>query len=443
MDAGLAIRSLIGFFALHVLAWTLSENRRVVAWRPVIAGMLLTLGLGAVLLKAPMARDAFMALNAMLASLERATREGTAFVFGFLGGGPLPFAETYAGASFVLAFRALPLVLVVSALSALLFHWRVLPWIVKMFSLLLQKAMGVSGAIGLSSAANVFVGMVEAPLLVKPYIRDMNRSELFILMSCGMATIAGTVMALYASILSPVIPDALGHILIASIISTPAAIAVSILMVPSGASALPPHPDFLPPGARERGDGAAAGGVPVSNAEVAPPQRATSSMDAITRGTVDGVQLLVNIVAMLVVLVALVSLANQILGWLPEMAGAPVTLQRMLGIAMAPLVWVMGIPWSEAATAGSLMGTKTALNELIAYLDLAKLSDAALSPRSRLMMTYALCGFANFGSLGIMIGGLGTMAPERRDEIVSLGGKTIVSGTLATLIAGAVVGILY
>jgi CNT family concentrative nucleoside transporter len=416
MDAGLIARSALGFLVLHALAWALSENRRMVAWRPVVAGMLLTLALGVLLLKAPFVRDVFMALNDALAALERATREGTAFVFGFLGGGPLPYAESYAGASFVLAFRALPLVVVVSALSALLFHWRVLPWIVRGFSLLLEKTMGVGGAIGLSSAANVFVGMVEAPLFVKPYIRSMSRGELFVLMSCGMATVAGTVMALYASILSKVIPDALGHILIASIISTPAAIAISVLMVP--------------------GDARVTAGELVS-------QGATSSMDAITRGTLDGVQLLINIVAMLLVLVALVSLANQMLALLPQVSGSPITLQRVLGVALAPLVWIMGIPWSEATTAGSLMGTKTVLNELLAYLDLARLPLGALSPRSSLMMTYALCGFANFGSLGIMIGGLATMAPERRDEIVSLGGKTIVSGTLATCVAGSVVGIFY
>jgi len=416
MDTGLVVHSLIGFFLLHAIAWALSEDRRTVAWRPVAAGMLLAFGLGLLLLKAPYAKAVFLAMNDVLNALEGATQDGTSFVFGFLGGGPLPFAETYPGASFVLAFRALPLVLVVSALSALLFYWRVLPWIVGAFSLVLQKTMGVGGAIGLSSAANVFVGMVEAPLVVRPYIRNMSRSELFILMSCGMATVAGTVMALYASILSKVIPDALGHILIASIISTPAAIAISVLMVP--------------------GETAATEGKLV-------PQAATSSMDAVTRWTVDGVQLLVNIVAMLVVLVALVSLANQILGLLPNVGAAPVTLQRALGIVMAPLVWIMGIPWPEAVTAGALMGTKTVLNELLAYIDLAKLPDHALSERSRLMMTYALCGFANFGSLGIMIGGLATMAPERRDEIVSLGGKTMVSGTLATCVAGSVVGVLY
>jgi CNT family concentrative nucleoside transporter len=415
MDAGLIARTALGFLLLHAIAWGLSEDRRSVAWRPVAAGMVLTLGLGVVLLKAPFVQQAFLALNDLLGALEKATRDGTSFVFGFLGGAPLPYPESYPGASFVLAFRALPLVVVVSALSALLFYWRVLPWIVKGLSFALEKTMGVGGAIGLSSAANVFVGMVEAPLIVKPYIRDMSRSELFILMSCGMATVAGTVMALYASILSKVIPDALGHILVASIISTPAAIAISVLMVP--------------------GKGTTEGKLV--------PQTATSSMDAVTRGTVDGVQLLINIVAMLLVLVALVSLANQILSLLPEVWGGPVTLQRVLGILMAPLVWIMGIPWSEATAAGALMGTKTVLNELLAYIDLAKLPAGTLSPRSSLMMTYALCGFANFGSLGIMIGGLATMAPERRDEIVSLGGKTIVSGTLATCVAGSVVGILY
>jgi len=416
MDAGLIARSFLGFLALHALAWALSENRRTVAWRPVLAGMALTLALGVLLLKAPLVQHAFVVLNDALGALERATRDGTTFVFGFLGGGPLPYPESYPGATFVLAFRALPLVVVVSALSALLFYWRVLPWVVKGFSAMLEKTLGVGGAIGLSSAANVFVGMVEAPLVVKPYIRGMSRSELFILMSCGMATVAGTVMALYASILSKAIPGALGHVLAASIISTPAAIAISVLMVP--------------------GKGPATEGKLV-------PQTATSSMDAITRGTVDGVQLLINIVAMLLVLVALVSLANQLLSLLPQVAGAPVTLQRVLGAVMAPLVWIMGVPWQEAGAAGALMGTKTVLNELLAYIDLAGLPAGTLSPRTSLMMTYALCGFANFGSLGIMIGGLATMAPERRDEIVALGGKTIVSGTLATCVAGSVVGILY
>ncbi len=413
----MALHSLAGFFALHLLAWLASERHATVAWRTVGSGMALTLAFGVLLLKVPPVSELFLNLNSVVTALERATQAGTSFVFGYLGGGPAPFEVTHSEATFILAFRALPLLVVVSALSSLLFYWRVLPWLVRAFSFLLTRMMGVGGAVGLSSAANVFVGMVEAPLFVRPYIRDMTRSELFVMMTCGMATIAGTVMVLYASVLGKVIPDVLGHLLIASIISTPAAIAIAVLMVP---------PD----------------GPPTEGALV-PPQEARSSMDAITKGTVDGVSLLINIVAMLVVLVALVALANQAMTLLPSIGGTPVTLQRLLGYAMAPLVWVMGIPWTEAPTAGALMGTKTVLNELIAYIDLANLPLNALSNRSELMMTYAMCGFANLGSLGIMIGGLATMAPERRDEVVSLGARTIVSGTLATLVSGSVVGILY
>ncbi|MBI4293868.1 MAG: nucleoside:proton symporter [Betaproteobacteria bacterium] len=417
MHTAQVLQSFAGFLALHVLSWLISERRWVIAWRTVVSGMLLTLGLGLLLLKVPTVSELFLALNNLVTVLEQATQHGTSFVLGYLGGGPLPYEETQPGASFIFATRALPLVIVVSALSSLLFYWRILPWIVRAFSLLLTRTMGVGGAIGLSSAANVFVGMVEAPLFVRPYIAKMSRSELFVMMTCGMATIAGTVMVLYASVLGKVIPDILGHLLIASIISTPAAIVVSILMVP-------------PEGGLTEG-------------ELVPSQQATSSMDAVTRGTIDGVALYINIIAMLVVLVALVALANYLLAFLPSLAENPITLQRILGWIMAPLVWVMGIPWSEAPTAGALMGTKTILNEFIAYLDLAALPQDSLSNRSELMMVYAMCGFANLGSLGIMIGGLTTMCPERREEIVSLGGKTIVSGTLATLIAGSVVGILY
>ncbi|HEX9685122.1 MAG TPA: nucleoside transporter C-terminal domain-containing protein, partial [Burkholderiales bacterium] len=412
----LALQSAFGFVALFLIAWLLSEDRRAVPWRIVVSGALLQIVLAAALLKLPLFRDVFLALNELLSALERATQEGTRFVFGFLGGGPQPFAERPGTSSLVLAFRALPLILVVSALSALLFHWRVLPAIVRAFSAVLEKAMGVGGAVGLSAAANMFVGMVEAPLFVRPYLKEMSRGELFIVMTGGMAGIAGTVMALYAAILGPVLPDAMGHILSASIISAPAAILVAAVMVPPR-------------------------GAPTSG-RLVPPQQARSSMDAVTRGTLDGLQLLLAIVAMLIVLIALVTLANLALGLLPQWGGTQVTLQRMLGYAMAPLVWLAGVPASEAVTAGALMGTKTVLNEFIAYADLAQLPSDALSARSRLIMTYSLCGFANFGSLGILIGGMAAMVPERRDEIVALGLRSIVAGTLATLMVGAVVGML-
>jgi CNT family concentrative nucleoside transporter len=412
----LIVQSIVGFVALLVLAWAISENRREVAWRTVGAGIALQLAIAAALLTLPLSKNIFLALNNLMLALEAGTRAGTSFVFGYLGGAPPPFAESAAGSSFVLAFRALPLVLVISALSSLLFYWRVLPVIVKGFSILLEKVVGIGGAVGVSAAADVFVGMIEAPLFIRPYLKAMSRAEIFMVMSCGMATIAGTVMVLYASILTPVIPDAMGHILSASLISTPAALVVATLMVPPRV-------------------GEATAGRLIA------PEPAESSMDAITRGTLQGMTLLLNIVAMLIVLVALVALVNQALELLPDVAGHPLTLERMLGAVMVPLVWLMGIPWSEAHDAGMLMGVKTALNELLAYSQLAQLPEDALTPRSRLIMTYALCGFANFGSLGILLGGLSTMVPERRNEIVSLGLKSIVAGTLATSLSGATVGI--
>jgi CNT family concentrative nucleoside transporter len=411
-----ALQSTFGILVLLVLTWAFSENRARLPWRILLSGLALQFALAATLLWVPVFKGVFIGLNDLLLSLEEATRAGTTFVFGYLGGGEPPFSESGSGTSFILAFRALPLILLMSALSSLLFYWRVLPLIVRTLSRLLQHSMGIGGALALGAIANIFVGMVEAPLLVRPYLKAMSRSELFTLMTTGMATIAGTVMVIYASILREVLPDALGQILIASLISAPAAIVIAQLLIP------------------QTGETTAG--------ELVPPQQASGSMDAITRGTLQGVELLINITAMLIVMIALVSLANMLIGLFPEVNGASLTLQRLLGWLLAPVVWLMGVPWDQALTGGSLLGTKIILNEFIAYVDLAALPGDALDARSRLIMVYALCGFANFGSLGIMIGGLGTMAPERRAEIVALGLKSIVAGTLATCLTGAVVGVL-
>ncbi|WP_455204288.1 NupC/NupG family nucleoside CNT transporter [Kaarinaea lacus] len=410
------LQSVFGLIVIILIAWLISEKRSQFPRRVVVVALAMQFLLALLLLKIPLFNDVFAAWNNALLSLEQATRAGTVFVFGYLGGGELPFAENKPGASFILAFRALPLILVVSALSSLLFYWRILPWVVKGFSKALQKSLGVGGALGVGTAANVFVGMVEAPLLVRPYLKNMSRGELFALMSTGMATIAGTVIVLYASILSSVIPDALGHVLAASIISAPAALLIAIIMVPLTGE--------------------------TTQGEVSLPKQVNSSMDAITQGTLQGVQLLINIIAMLVVLVALVSLVNLILGLLPEVGGQAITLQRLLGLLMAPLMWLLGIPMQECLQAGALMATKTVLNEFIAYIELSQLQPDALSERSRFILVYAMCGFANFGSLGIMLGGLTTMVPERRAEIVQLGLKSIVAGTLATMMTGSIVGII-
>lgn len=406
------LQGVLGLIAFPLIAWGLSENRRAVRFRAVAVGLGIQLVLAALLLGVPAIKDIFLYLNVVVTSLMDATRAGTSFVFGYIGGGPLPFAETAPGASFNLAFQALPLILIVSALSALLYHWRILPWIVQGAAWLLAKSMSIGGALGVSVAANVFVGMLEAPLLIRPYLAKMTRGELFVMMTVGMATIAGTMMILYASVVEPVVPGALGHILIASVLSAPAAVTIAQMMVPLG----DPTPGKI--------------AIPDDG----------NAMAAITRGTMDGVKLLINVIAMLVVAVALVALVNGVLGGLPDIAGAPLTLERMLGWVMAPVAFVMGIPWSEAATAGGLLGVKIVLNEFLAYLQFAALPADALSEKSKLIMTYALCGFANFGSLGIMIGGLATMCPERRDEIVALGGRSLIAGVLALCLTGTVAG---
>ncbi|WP_445489048.1 NupC/NupG family nucleoside CNT transporter [Rhodopseudomonas sp. RCAM05734] len=414
----LQLQSAFGVLALLGIAWALGENRNKVSLKQAAIGLVATFVTAIVLLKIPIVAHAFGVINDAVSMISAASRAGTSFVFGYLGGGALPFDLKTPGADFVLAFQALPIVLVMSVLTTLLFYWRVLPPVVRGMAWLLERTLGVGGAVGLSTAANVFLGMVEAPLFIRPYLNHLTRSELFLVMTGGMAGIAGTVLVLYATFLAPLIPDAAAHFVIASVLGAPAAILVSLIMVPETD--------------RRRTGGALTD----------PEMGASGTMDAIVRGTAGGVELLINIIALLLVLVALVYLANALLGLLPHVGGAAISLQRMLGIAMAPVCWLLGLPWNEAVTAGALMGTKTVLNELIAYLDFSKLAPDALSPRSRLIMLYALCGFANFASLGIMIGGLGTMAPARRDEINALGLKSIVSGTLTTCLMGAIVGVL-
>lgn len=413
------LQSGIGIVAFVGMAWMLSEQRRRVSWKSVGIGLALQFALAFLILKVPSIQALFLHLNSLVLALQEATKAGTSFVFGYIGGGPLPFAESFPGASFTLAFQALPLILVVSALSALLFHWRVLPLVVRAFAWALQKTLGVSGASGFSVAANIFVGMIEAPLLVRPYISKLSRADLFMVMTAGMATIAGTMIVLYASVLGGSVENALGHLLTASLISAPAAIMVSRLMVPASDEVSETSQPF----------------------EITTPY--ASTMDAITKGTTDGVALLINIVAMLVVMVALVSLVNLGLGLLPDITGQPLSLERGLGWLMTPFAWLLGIPWEQAHHAGQLLGIKVVLNEFIAYLELIKISDETIDPRSRMILIYTLCGFANLGSLGIMIGGLLSIAPGRRADILSLGPKSILSGLIATSLTGAVIGILY
>ena len=398
------------------LAWLSSENRRGFPFRIVLIAAALQAGLALLLFHVKIFRVLFSYLNKIVAALEESTMAGASFAFGYLGGGPAPFEVTNPEAQYILAFRGLLLLLVISALSSLLFYWKILPMIVRAFSSVLERALKIGGAEGLAVSSNIFLGMVESPLLIRPYLVAMTRSELFTVMTCGMATIAGTMMVLYASILGDILPGALGHILTASIINAPAAVAISKIMIPET--------------------------QPLTPGKISDPDPASNFMDAISKGTIRGIGLLLNITAMLVVLIALVKLTNISLGVLPDVAGSPLSLERMLGLLMTPLVWLMGIPLRESLVAGDLLGTKIVLNELVAYLKMSQLPAGALSPRSITIMAYGMCGFANLGSLGIMIGGMGTMVAERRNEIVALGFRSLLAGLLATCLTGTIVGIL-
>lgn len=414
----LALQSGFGVLLFIAIAWVISENRRVIPWRTIAVSLALQVGLAALFIKIPEIRQGLVSLNQIVVALSEATQAGTQVVFGYLGGGPSPFEISKPQNAFILGFQALPLVLVIAAVSALLWHWHILRWITKAFAWGLERLLGLSGAVGLGVAANVILGMVEAPLLIRPYLERLTRSELFVLMSVGLATVAGTVIILYAQLIGGLVPDGLGQIMVASLISLPAAILIATVMVPETETA--------------------------STVESLSDDRPyDSAMDAITKGTGEGLKLLLNIIAMLLVLSALVELSNIILSSLPDFAGAPLTLQRLLGWVFTPLVWAMGIPAGETQAAAELMGIKTALNEFLAYLQLVQLPQGVLSERSTYIMIYALCGFANFASVGIMIGGLTALVPTRRKEIIALSLRSLVAGTLATSMTGAMVGALY
>jgi CNT family concentrative nucleoside transporter len=412
-----ALHGYFGLACLLVFAFVLSEDRRAIPWRVVVAGMALQTALALALVKFPPAALLMASLAGAVGALDHATEAGTAFVFGYLGGAPLPFDPLAGKSTLVLAFHVFPLILVICALASLLFHLGVMQKIVGAMAFVLRRGVGVGGALGTGAAVNFFVGMVEAPILVRPYLANMHRGELFALMSCGMAGISGTVMVIYGRILGAVLPDAFASVLTAALISAPAAIAVAAVMIP------------FPP--KTEADAA----IVIED----PPRNA---LEAISRGTSDGVTILANVLAHLIVLLALVALANAALGLLPDVLGAPVTLQRLFALAFRPAAWVIGVDGADLDAASRLLGAKTVLNEFIAYIDLAALPAGALSAHSRLILIYALCGFANFGSVGIMVGGICAMAPERKHDIVTLGFRALVSGTIASLMGGAVIGAL-
>lgn len=423
------LRGGLGIAVLLGLAWAVSENRRALpGWRW-IAGALVMQGVLAVLIvRVPMVWAAVGLVNNAVSAVEAATLKGSAYMFGYLGGAELPFAlKPGAQPPLVIAFQILPLVIVFSALSALLWHWGVLRWMVQGLGFLLRRTLGVSGVVGLSGGASVFLGVVEAPLVTRAWFGRMSRSELFQIMAMTMATISGAILILYATTLRDTVPDAVGHMIAASLISLPAALLIARVMVPESPAAPPPE----------------AAGEGSLDTETDPGLSYASSIDAIVKGTMDGMQLFLSVIAVIIVVFALVALVDGMLGSLvPSVDGEPLSLKRLLGWALAPLMWLLGVPWGEAQAAGALMGTKAVLNEYVAYLELAALPAGTLGPRSLLIVTYALCGVANLASVGLLVSTIGTLCPERRAEAAGLGMQSWIAGNLASAMTGAWIGLV-
>jgi CNT family concentrative nucleoside transporter len=407
----------LGLVAFLFIGWLLSEDRKNIDYKTVVLTVFAQIVLAFLTTRVGVVRQFFLWISEGIHALKSAAMAGTSFVFGYLGGGNLPFELSEGGNAFIFAFQPLPMVIVVSALSMLLFHWKVIPFIVKGFSFVLQKTIKVGGALGVCAAAKVFFGQTEAPLMIRPYLSKISRSELFSVMTMGMATTSVSIMVLYATILEKTIANPISHILTASIISVPAALAISRMMIPHT-------------GEDTSGD-------------LIVPYKFSGSMEAVSQGANDGLQLFLGILTMLIVTLSLVALTNSILGVIPIGEGQTLSLQWIFGHAMAPVSWLMGIPWSECIDAGNLIGTKTVLNEVMAFIGLTDMAEGVLSPRTDLMMTYALCGFANFSSIGIQIGGIGAMVPERKPEIIALGFRAMIAGTIASCMSGTIIGILW
>ena len=418
IEALTPIQGLTGLLFVLLLAWGLSEGRSArpsVRW---IAGAVaLQIAIAIAIVRVPVIWDLIGLANTAVQAVEKATLVGSSYMFGYVGGADAPFMlENNVPQPVIIAFQILPLVIVLSALAALFWHWGVLRWIVRGLSWALQRTLGVSGVVGLSGGANLFLGVVESPMVVRGYLERMSRAELFAVMVLAMSTVSGAIMVLYAQTLSATVPNAVGHMISASLISLPAAILIARLMVPGGGDTAVEH----------------------ARSEL----KYDSSIDAITRGTLDGVQLFLAVIGVIIVVFALVNLADQLLALLPMVDGEAISLKRTMGWIFAPVMWMLGVPWEDAPAAGALMGTKSILNEYVAYLDLAAMPMETFDPRSRLIVVYALCGFANLASVGLLVSTIGTLAPTRRAEVAALGIKSWVAGNCASAMTGAVIGLV-
>ena len=413
------VQALAGVALTLGLCWLVSENRKRFPWLLAIGAVILQVSLVLLLFGLPQAREVLGGVNGVVEGLSASTQAGTAFVFGYLAGGDAPYAVSNAGAGFIFAFRVLPVILVVCALSALLWHWKILKWLAQGFGLIFQKTLGLRGPPALATAATIFMGQVEGPIFIRAYLDRLTRSELFMLIAVGMACVSGSTMVAYATILADVLPNPAAHVLTASLISAPAGVLLARIIVPADPSEKTAELDMS-------GEDKTYG----------------SAIDAIMKGTTDGLQIALSIGATLIVFVALATMTDKILGALPEVGGQPLSITRGLGVVFAPLAWSMGIPWKEAGTAGGLLGVKLILTEFMAFIRLAQIGPDLLDARSRMIMTYALCGFANIGSVGMNVAGFSVLVPQRRAEVLGLVWKAMMAGFLATCLTGSLIGLM-
>ena len=413
-------QSLVGLVLILLLCWGLSENRARFPWKLALGAVALQAVLVLALFGVPALRAGLAGMGQAVDGLAASTQTGVAFVFGFLAGTPnQPYALTNPGAMFVFAFRVLPVILVVCALAALLWHWRILKWVTQGFGFIFEKTMGLRGAPALATAATVFMGQIEGPIFIRSYLTSLSRSELFMLIAVGMSCVSGSTMVAYATILKGVLPNAAAHVLTASIISAPAGVLLARILVPRDPES--EQPQALDPSSDKVYE---------------------SSIDAMIKGTSDGLQIVLNIAATLIVFVALVAMINGVLGLLPPLAGAPLSVERGLGVIFAPLAWAIGVPWKDAPTAGSLLGVKLVLTEFTAFIKLGGIPLTEMGDRSRVIMTYALCGFANIASVGMNVAGYSVLVPERRSEVIGMVWKAMFAGFLATCVTASVVGLM-
>ncbi|OYX71727.1 MAG: Na+ dependent nucleoside transporter [Caulobacter sp. 32-67-35] len=413
------VQALAGLALTLGLCWLVSENRKRFPWKLAIGAVIVQVGLVLLLFGLPQAQALLRGVNGAVEGLSASTQAGTMFIFGFLAGGEQPYPVSNAGLGFIFAFRVLPVILVVCALSALLWHWKILKWAAQGFGFVFQKTLGLRGPPALATAATIFMGQVEGPIFIRAYLDKLSRSELFMLIAVGMACVSGSTMVAYATILADVLPNAAAHVLTASLISAPAGVLLARVIVPSDPMEKSSDLDLA-----------------------ADDKTYGSSIDAVMKGTTDGLQIALNVGATLIVFVALATMVDKGLGALPDVGGQPLSIARGLGVVFAPLAWSMGIPWEESGTAGGLLGVKLILTEFTAFIQLAQTGEALLDERTRMIMTYALCGFANIGSVGMNVAGFSVLVPERRAEVLGLVWKAMMAGFLATCLTGSLIGLM-